>query len=115
MSGVVQIQWYATGFRGDQLEAELTRISAIAPQYGATGYTVYRGRDDRYKFLQVLEFDEHVDFDRYWQGPELVDFRTYCQGWFQVPVAYSWHDLVTAGTRPRPNGAPASASVAAAE
>jgi hypothetical protein len=65
--------------------------------------------------LQVLEFDEHVDFDRYWQGPELVDFRTYCQGWFQVPVAYSWHDLVTAGTRPRPNGAPASASVAAAE
>jgi hypothetical protein len=100
MAGVVQIPWYATGFRGDQLQAELIRVSELATRYNATSYAVYRLRDDRYKFLQLLEFDEHDDFDRFWYGPEMIDFRTYCQGWFQVPVQYSWSDLVTEGTRP---------------
>jgi hypothetical protein len=105
MSGVVHIPWYATGFRGEQLQKELIRVSAIATRYGATGYAVHRNRDDRYKFLQMLEFDEHSDFNRYWQGPELMDFRTYCQGWYQVPVLYSWNDIVTEGTRPHREGA----------
>jgi hypothetical protein len=101
MAGVVHIPWYATGFRGDELQAELERVSALATRYNATSYAVYRMRDDRYRFLQVLGFDEHSDFDRYWYGPEMIDFRTFCQGWFQVPVIYGWSDLVTEGSRPR--------------
>ena len=97
MTGVVHVPWYATGFRGDQLQAELERVSALAVRYGATSYAVYRARDDRYKFLQVLEFDEHLDWDRYWSGPEMTDFRILCQGWFQVPVVYGWNDLVCRG------------------
>jgi hypothetical protein len=107
MSGVVHIPWYATGFRGDQLEHELIRVSAIATRYGATNYAVHRNRDDRYKLLQMLEFDQHADFDRYWYGPEMIDFRTYCQGWFQVPIQYSWADIVTEGSRPHRNGSEA--------
>ena len=42
MSGVVHIPWYATGFRGDQLQAELERVSALSVRYGATYYAVYR-------------------------------------------------------------------------
>jgi hypothetical protein len=107
MSGVVHIPWYATGFRGDQLQEQLVRVSALAARYGATGWAVHRGRDDRYKFLQMVEFDEHADFDRFWQGPEMIDFRTYCQGWFQVPVLYSWNDVVTTGERPHRDRVPA--------
>ena len=59
--GMVHIPWYATGFRGDQLQEELIRISALATRYGATGYAVHRNRDDRYKLLQMLEFDDHAD------------------------------------------------------
>lgn len=103
-SGTVHIPWYATGFRGDELQNELIRVSALAPRYGATSYAVYRNRDDRYKLLQILGFEEHADFDRYWYGPDMIDFRTYCQGWFQVPVQYSWADLVTEGQRPARNG-----------
>ena len=94
MAGVIHIPWYATGFRGDKLEAALAEISAIAPRYGATGYAVYRGRDDRYKFLQMLNFENKLDFERYWQGREFLEFRTVCSGWFQVPIVYAWHDLV---------------------
>jgi len=105
MSGLVHIPWYATGFRGDQLEAELTRLSAIATQYGATSYSLHRGRDDRYKLLQILAFEDHADFDRYWYGPEMTEMRTYCSGFYQVPVLYNWFDLVAEGDRPARNGA----------
>jgi hypothetical protein len=111
MSGVVHIPWYATGFRGDQLQEQLVRVSALATRYGATGYAVHRGRDDRYKFLQMLEFDEHADWERFWHGPEMVDFRVYCQGWFQVPVLYSWNDIAVVGERPHRAGAHAAAEV----
>ena len=97
MAGVVHIPWYATGFRGDQLQAELERVTALSVRYGATRYFLYRGREDRYKVLQILEFDEHVDWERFWNGPEMVDFRAYCQGWYQVPVTYAWHDLICEG------------------
>ena len=80
MAGAVHIPWYATGFRGDQLQAELERISPLSVRYGATGYAVYRGRDDRYKLLQILDFDDHADWERWWNGPEMVDFRDLLPG-----------------------------------
>jgi hypothetical protein len=94
MAGVLHIPWYATGFRADKLEAALVEISSIAPRYGATGYAVYRARDDRYKFLQMLNFEDKLDFERYWYGPEFNDFRIVCSGWYQIPILYGWHDLV---------------------
>ncbi|MEA2267741.1 MAG: hypothetical protein QOC64_351 [Solirubrobacteraceae bacterium] len=98
MAGVVHIPWYATGFRGDDLEPALADISAVALRYGARSHSVFRYRDDRYKFLQTAEFENKADFDRYWYGPEFVDFRVICSGWYQVPVLYGWTDLVTSGT-----------------
>jgi hypothetical protein len=107
MAGSVHIPWYATVFRGDQLQAELERISPLALRYGATGYSIYRSNDDTYRFLQILDWEEHLDWDRWWNGPEMIDFRTYCQGWYQVPIQYAWHDLVTeAHVTPRSHVAP---------
>lgn len=92
--GVVQVPWYATGFQGDQLERELARISAVSTRYGAAGYTVYRSRDDHHRLVQILYFSDGLDWERYWESPEVVDFRITCQGRYQIPVAYGWHDLV---------------------
>ena len=96
--GIVHIPWYATGFRADRLEAALIGIAPVALRYGARSYQVHRYRDDRYKFLQTAEFDTKLDFDRYWNGPEFVDFRVLCSSWYQVPVLYGWTELVTSGT-----------------
>lgn len=97
MAGVVHVPWYATGFRGADLEQALAEIAAVAPRYRATSYQLFRYRDDRYKFLQTAAFEDKLDWDRYWLGPEFIDFRVNSQGWFQVPVIYQWTDLVTAG------------------
>ena len=100
MAGVVHIPWYATGFRGDKLEAALADIAPVALRYGATGFAVYRFRDDRYKFLQTAEFESKADWERYWMGPEFIDFRVLTSSWYQVPVVYGWTDLVTSGALP---------------
>ena len=97
MAGVVHIPWYATGFRADRLEAALAGIAPVALRYGARSYQVHRFRDDRYKFLQTAEFDTKLDFERYWNGPEFIDFRVLASSWYQVPVLYGWSDLVVAG------------------
>jgi hypothetical protein len=98
MAGVVHVPWYATGFRADRLEAALADVAAVSLRYGARGYAVYRFRDDRYKFLQTVEFESKADWEDYWMGPEFTDFRILCSGWYQVPVLYGWTDLVASGS-----------------
>ena len=73
--GVVHVAWYATVFRGDKFADALTEIAAVALRYGATSYDVYRGRDDPYKFLQTAAFEDRLDWERYWDGPEFIAFR----------------------------------------
>jgi hypothetical protein len=100
MAGVVHVPWYATGFRGDKLEAALAEIAAVAMRYGARSYSVFRYRDDRHKFLQTAEFENKVDWDRYWSGPEFTDFRVMNSSYYQVPVVYGWTDMVAGDALP---------------
>jgi hypothetical protein len=96
--GIVFIPWYATGFRGDALEEKLREISAVAMRYGATEHAVYRSRDDRYKLLQTAAFADKTDWERYWYGEEFAAWRTDYLGYYQVPVVYTWADLVISGS-----------------
>ncbi len=97
MAGTVIVPWYATGFRADALEQELGDLAATALRYGATSYGVYRSRDDRYRFQQLAAFEEKLDWERYWEGPEMTYFRTAHSSWYQVPVLYGWWDLSSSG------------------
>ena len=112
MAGVVVVPWYATGFRADGFEAALNEIAPVAMRYGATSYAVYRARDDRYKFQQMATFEEKLDWDRYWYGPEMSEFRAIHSSWFQVPIVYGWWDLTASGAQERPAAAPQTAQTA---
>jgi hypothetical protein len=96
-AGVVHIPWYATVLRGDKLEEALGFIAPLALRYGATDYSVYRSRDDRYKFLQMSTFEDKFDFERYWYGDEFNAWRADYSSWYQVPIVYVWNDLVLSG------------------
>jgi hypothetical protein len=97
MAGTVIVPWYATGFRADGFQQALGEVAATALRYGATSYAVYRARDDRYKFQQLAWFEEHLDWERYWEGSEMVYFRARHSSWYQVPVLYGWWDLTVHG------------------
>ncbi len=97
MAGSVHIPWYATFFRGDKFAEALGEIAPVAIRYGATEYSVYRSRDDQYKFLHTVDFEDKLDWARYWNGPEFSDWRAKYTSWFQVPVLYVWHDVVISG------------------
>ena len=108
MAGTVIVPWYATGFRTKAFAQALDRMAAIALRYGATSYAVYRARDDLYKFQQLATFEHKLDWERYWDGPELIDFRVRHSGWYQVPVTYGWWDETTAGAISAAPAAPAN-------
>jgi hypothetical protein len=97
MAGTVIVPWYATGFRAGEFEGALGEIAAVALRYGASSYDVYRARDDRYKFQQLARFEHHLQWDRYWSGPEMTRFRIEHSGWYQVPLVYGWWDRSAGG------------------
>jgi hypothetical protein len=96
-AGVVQVPWYATVFRGDKFQVALEEIAPVALRYGATDYRVYRSRDDMYKFTQMATFEEKVGWETYWYGPEFSSWRRDYSSWYQVPIVYTWSDLVIQG------------------
>jgi hypothetical protein len=96
--GVVHIQWYATLFRGDMFADAVAEIAApVSLQYGAKRYTVQRSQDDAYRILQQVWFSSKDDWYRYWEGPEMREFRARYAGKFQVPIVYVWYDEYSAG------------------
>lgn len=110
------IPWYATGLRGDKLEAALADATPSALRYGASSWRLYRSHDDKYKILQIVEFDQKIDFERWWDGHEMRELRTITSGWWQVPLLYVPHDLVGHGAIGAPaNGNGGSAEPAPAE
>jgi hypothetical protein len=96
--GTVVIPWYATGFRGNALGAALNEIAPVALRYGASSYAVYRSRDDHYRFQQLAHFERQLDWERYWEGPEMTELRVRYSGSFQIPVLYGWWDLTAEGS-----------------
>jgi hypothetical protein len=97
MAGVVLIPWYATVFRGDSFEAALGEIAPISLRYGATDYSIYRSRDDGYRFWHYVTFENKPDFERYWYGEEFAEWRSDFSSWYQVPILYTWMDRVHTG------------------
>jgi hypothetical protein len=97
MACVVNIPWYATLFRADRFETAMREIAPIALRYGANDYEVMRSNDDRYRFWQFAHFESKGDFERYYYGPEFINWRADYSSYFQVPVVYTWFDRVVAG------------------
>ncbi|HLH15144.1 MAG TPA: hypothetical protein VKV16_10180 [Solirubrobacteraceae bacterium] len=97
MAGTVIVPWYATGFRGDAFEEALNEVAAAALRYGASSYAVYRSREDRYRFQQLAAFEEYLEWERYWESPEMTFFRASHSSWYQVPVLYGWWDRTAGG------------------
>ena len=97
MAGVVHVPWYATVWRGDRLEEALGQIAPLALRYGATEYAVHRNRDDPYSMVQMSAFESKLDWERYWDGPDFIAWRTEYSSFYQVPVLYHWHDRLCFG------------------
>ena len=97
MAGTVIVPWYATGLRANGFAEDLREVASTALRYGASSYAVYRSQSDKYRFQQLAAFERHLDWERYWEGPEMTYFRTVHSSWYQVPVLYDWWDLETSG------------------
>jgi hypothetical protein len=93
-AGVVYIPWYATVFQSERFAAEVAAIAAVALRYGASQYQVHVQREDRYRITQMSWFESKRDWYRYWDGPEMIEFRRRHSRRFQIPVVYFWCDEI---------------------
>ncbi|MHB8692295.1 MAG: hypothetical protein ACYDHH_13715 [Solirubrobacteraceae bacterium] len=97
MAGVVHIPWYATVFRSESFGEAVAGGAPLCLRHGATKYQVHRSQDDRYKILQMIWFESKDDWYRYWESPEMIEFRARYSGHYQIPIVYIWHDELASG------------------
>jgi hypothetical protein len=97
MGDLVTVKWYATLFRKDAFAADVARVAPLALRYGATQYSVHVDNDDRYRITQFTWVASKNAWYRYWDGPEMIEFRARNMGRYQVPIVYSWADEIAAG------------------
>ncbi len=112
MADLIMVSWYATVFRKEPFAAEVASIAPHALRYGATKFQVHVDNDDRYKIRQMTWFASKSDWYRYWDGPEMIEFRARNMGHYQIPIVYAWADEIAAGElgpevpRPEPEPTP---------
>jgi hypothetical protein len=98
MADLVYVNWYATILRQNYFAAEVARAAPLALRYGATQYQVHISNDDRYKITQMTWVPDKTAWYRYWDGPEMIEFRARNMGKYQIPIAYNWADEIAAGS-----------------
>jgi hypothetical protein len=97
MADLVWVQWYATVLRQGAFAADVAAVAPLVLRYGATQYSVHVSNDDRYRITQMSWFERKSDWYRYWDGPEMIEFRARNMGHYQVPITYLWADEIASG------------------
>jgi len=98
MADLVNVNWYATILRQEFFAVEVARAAPLALRYGATQYQVHISNDDRYKITQMTWVPNKTAWYRYWDGPEMIEFRARNMGKYQIPIVYSWADEIATGS-----------------
>jgi hypothetical protein len=91
------VSWYATVLRHESFAEKVAAIAPLALRYGASEYRVHRSLDDRYKITQMTWMEDKKDWYRYWDGPEMIEFRRRNAGQHQIPVIYGWQEEIASG------------------
>jgi hypothetical protein len=98
MPDLVWVSWYATILRQESLADDVAKIAPVALRYGATQYQVHVSNDDRYRITQMTWCESKTDWYRYWDGPEMIEFRARNSRRYQIPITYGWADEIAAGS-----------------
>jgi hypothetical protein len=95
--GVVEINWVANPFRGDDFEAAWRPYSEAVLRFGATAWALLRAKDDKLLFTQLAVFESKLDFERYWDSEEISEARIRVNGLYTVPLQPKWHSVAGSG------------------
>ena len=97
MADLMTVFWYSTIGRKQSFADEVARVAPHALRYGATQYQVHVSNDDRYRITQMSWFASKEDWYRYWDGPEMIEFRARNMNHYQIPIVYTWQDEIASG------------------
>lgn len=75
----------------------MAEIAPVSRRYNATWWSVHRSSEDAYSLRLQIAFEGKKDWELFWNGPELQAFRARYSGMYQIPLLYSWFEVVTEG------------------
>jgi hypothetical protein len=104
MADLMVVKWYATVLRQDMFAERVAQIAPVALHYGATQYRVHVDNDDRYKINQMTWVPDHTNWYAFWEGPEMIEFRSRWLGKYQIPITYAWTTEIASGEAHLGNG-----------
>jgi quinol monooxygenase YgiN len=114
---VIHVQWYATMKQANDFAQAVSEYAApLTLKYGALKYSVMRSVDDPYRITQQIWFDDHDNWYRYWEGPEMIEFRARFMGKYQAPITYvPFREIASGGSADNVTFAPSLHTAAAGD
>ena len=71
MAHISEISWHVAPFRAQRWIDLWEPAAAMAPEYGAVDWRIYRSTEDPLLFRQVITWNDKADFESYWYSEEV--------------------------------------------
>ncbi len=97
MAHVSEISWHVTPMREQRWIDRWEPAAALAGDYGATEWTIYRSEDDPLLFRQVSTWEKKSDFEAWWYSEEVSAARESVIDLYDKPLLPKWLAPVISG------------------
>jgi hypothetical protein len=94
---LVHIPWHVNPFRGDRFADAWAPAAEAVLDYGAVSWGFYRAIDGRLDMIQQALFPSKAHFERYWYSETIAAKRVELQGYYNVPILPTFHEIVGEG------------------
>jgi len=90
MAYISELSWHVTPFRAQRWIDLWEPAAAMATEYGAVNWQIYRSTEDPLLFRQVITWNDKADFESYWFSEEVSAIREQIIDMYDKPLLPLW-------------------------
>lgn len=90
MAHISEISWHVAPFRAQRWIDLWEPAAAMATEYGAVDWRIYRSTEDPLTFRQVITWNDKADFESYWYSEEVSAIREQIIEMYDKPLLPLW-------------------------
>jgi quinol monooxygenase YgiN len=90
MAYISELSWHVTPFRAQRWIDLWEPAAAMATEYGAVDWQIYRSTEDPLLFRQVITWNDKADFESYWFSEEVSAIREQIIDMYDKPLLPLW-------------------------
>jgi quinol monooxygenase YgiN len=90
MAHISEISWQVAPFRAQRWIDLWEPAAALATEYGAVDWRIYRSTEDPLRFRQVITWNDKADFESYWYSEQVSAIREQIIDMYDKPLLPVW-------------------------